>query len=536
MFDWPTTAYGFMFKRAVFLMVFIAISATGVASDRLAAATLILFNSNDPDSQNLARYYAAARSISPEQVIGFPLPLQEEITREEFERLIAGPLRGRLLEKGWWTERKQPSGETVVSSCAIRFLAIMRGFPLKISSDPSLDSQPPPEPLSPAIARRNEASVDSELAAMGLPAFAPSGLMPNPYFGRFTPILDEAISPGLMLPSRLDAPTAAMVRRMIDDTIAAEKNGLWGWAYVDGRDITSGAYMEGDNWMRKLVEILRQSGIPTIFDSVPQTFAENFPITDAAVYYGWYSGDINGPFLREDFQFLPGAVAVHLHSFSASTMRSSVNHWCGPLIARGAAATLGNVYEPYLSLTANLDIFQDRLITGLTLAEAGWMSQRAVSWMGIVVGDPLYRPYAAWNKFTDPRSSQPNPFRRFRSITRSSRSNILLGMLPIHEASMQTGDSMFLEALGNAQMDVGHFAPALDSFRSALQIAKNPEVKARLELEIAFVTRRIPPEEFREEMLIEPAPDPTPEPFPEKEIESSEPSGSWLQNLPFPDL
>jgi uncharacterized protein (TIGR03790 family) len=535
-----------MFKRAAGLLVFLALwMATALAQDRLASATLVLFNSNDPESAELARYYASKRSIPAAQVIGFDLPAVEEISREVFNHQMADPLRSKLIENGWWAARQLPEGTMKIYDTRIRFLALMRGLPLKISSNPGTEPPPPMEGIPSAVSGRNDASVDSELAAMGLPDFVPGGLIPNPYFGRFTPILDESVSPALLLPSRLDAPTAAMVRKMIDDSIATEKEGLWGWAYVDGRDISSGAYIEGDNWIRKLVEILRQSGIPTIFDNLPETFQENFPITDAAVYFGWYAGDINGPFLRENFRFRPGAVAVHLHSFSASTLRSSANHWCGPLIARGAAATLGNVYEPYLSFTANLDIFQDRLLAGVSLAEAGWMSQRAISWMGVVIGDPLYRPYQAWNQFSDPRGRQENPFRRFRSITRSSRSNILLAMLRIHEASMETGDSMFLEALGNAQMDADHLSPALDSFREALKIAKDPEVKARLELEIAFVSRRISPEEFEEDPPEElPPAEPVAEELDtlEKEADPSlqkpkkETPLDWLLNLPYPDL
>ena len=535
-----------MFKRAAGLLVFLALwMATALAQDRLASATLVLFNSNDPESAELARYYASKRSIPAAQVIGFDLPAVEEISREVFNHQMADPLRSKLIENGWWAARQLPEGTMKIYDTRIRFLALMRGLPLKISSNPGAEPPPPMEGIPSAVSGRNDASVDSELAAMGLPDFVPGGLIPNPYFGRFTPILDESVSPGLLLPSRLDAPTAAMVRKMIDDSIATEKEGLWGWAYVDGRDISSGAYIEGDNWIRKLVEILRQSGIPTIFDNLPETFQENFPITDAAVYFGWYAGDINGPFLRENFRFRPGAVAVHLHSFSASTLRSSANHWCGPLIARGAAATLGNVYEPYLSFTANLDIFQDRLLAGVSLAEAGWMSQRAISWMGVVIGDPLYRPYQAWNQFSDPRGRQENPFRRFRSITRSSRSNILLAMLRIHEASMETGDSMFLEALGNAQMDADHLSPALDSFREALKIAKDPEVKARLELEIAFVSRRISPEEFEEDPPEElPPAEPVAEELDTQEMEADpslqkpkkETPLDWLINLPYPDL
>ena len=43
----------------------------------------------------------------------------------------------------------------------------------------------------------------------------------------------------------------------------------------------------------------------------------------AAYYLGWYSGSVEGPISRADFQFLPGAVAVHIHSFSAGSLRDA---------------------------------------------------------------------------------------------------------------------------------------------------------------------------------------------------------------------
>src|SRR4029450_12276497 len=103
-------------------------------------------------------------------------------------------------------------------------------------------------------------------------------------------------------------------------------------------------------------------------------------------------------FTESDFRFVPGAVAVHIHSFSAATLRDPNANWVAPLLAKGAAASLGNVYEPYLQLTANLDIFNDRLLRGFTLAESAYMSHRGLSWMSVVVGDPLYRPYASWSQ------------------------------------------------------------------------------------------------------------------------------------------
>ena len=60
----------------------------------------------------------------------------------------------------------------------------------------------------------------------------------------------------------------------------------------------------------------------------------------------------------------------------------------------GAAATLGNVYEPYLTLTPHLDVFHDRLCAGFTFAEASYMSQRVLSWMttSVALGARLVLP------------------------------------------------------------------------------------------------------------------------------------------------
>ena len=67
-------------------------------------------------------------------------------------------------------------------------------------------------------------------------------------------------------------------------------------------------------------------------------------------------------------------------------MRSETSEWRGPLLDRGAAAVLGNTWEPYLALTCHLDVFLDRLLKGYTLAEAAWMGTPALSWMTLVLG------------------------------------------------------------------------------------------------------------------------------------------------------
>lgn len=507
------TACACAFRILAFLVAFAGIARP---QERTVDATIVVFNTNDPESESLARFYAKKRGIDSAKLVGLPCSLAEEITRAEFRSTIAEPLRQKLVRSGWWKMTRGRNGRQIVASSSVRFVALMRGIPLKIAPDADIPPVKDSEGLPAAIATRNDASVDSEISALGLPDFSEAGIVPNPYFGRFTQILDDTGFPGLLLTGRLDAPSAMIVRAMIDDALLAEREGLWGWGCVDGRNITSGGYSEGDHWMKRLVGLLRERGVPTIFDNLPETFAADFPLTDVAVYYGWYAGDLNGPFADPAFFFKPGAVAVHIHSFSASTLRSTTAHWCAPLLVKGAAATLGNVYEPYLSLTANLDIFQDRLMTGLTLAESGAMSQRGLSWMGVVIGDPLYRPYAAWNSFYDPRSNPPNPWRRYRSIVLSARGDLLSAILPLHEAAKETRQSFFLEALGAAQADAGHASAAEGSFRDALGLNPPPAVQARLQKEIAALSAGSPPKpvESQPPMPDAPLPGATPPVFP----------------------
>src|SRR5205807_4395632 len=148
-----------------------------------------------------------------------------------------------------------------------------------------------------------------------------------------------------------------------------------------------------------LVEIgeqLRKAGVPVIYDDEPAIFPDGYPMTNCALYFGWYTGSVGGPFAQPGFEFAPGAVAVHIHSFSANTLRDEKANWAGPLLTKGAAATIGNVYEPFLQLTAHLNVFNDRVLHGFTFAESAYMSMPVLSWMSVMVGDPLYRPYAAW--------------------------------------------------------------------------------------------------------------------------------------------
>ncbi|HEX4629987.1 MAG TPA: TIGR03790 family protein [Chthoniobacterales bacterium] len=373
-----------------FLLASAAISA--FAEKPLAPATIVVFNKDVPESVELAKFYAEKRGIARDHLVGLSISKTEEIGRDEYDAMIRDPLRAIFKERGWWKLSEPRGGQITVTSNSIRFVALIRGVPLKIRA---AANYPGDKPGGPPLGNRNDASVDSEIAALGAFSEQISGPQPNPYFQSYRAIA-EVENSQVLLVCRLDAPEAATVRRMITDAIETEKTGLWGRAYIDSAHNPSGALGLGDHWLAEVRDELHKVGVPLIYEDTPEIFPNSYPMTDCALYYGWYAGTMTGPFTQPDFQFVPGAVAIHIHSFSASTLHDANAGWAGPLLTKGAAATIGNVYEPYLQLTAHLDVFNDRLLHGFTFAESAYMSAPVLSWMSVMVGDPLYRPYAGW--------------------------------------------------------------------------------------------------------------------------------------------
>ncbi len=375
----------------LFFIAALAARPLSATEPGLADATIVVFNKNAAESAQLAKFYAEKRGIPRDHLVPLACSEEEEISREAYDKTIAEPLRAVFKKKKWWTLRNKGDDSFAVASSSIRFVALIKGMPLKIRA-----SEPRPgEKSEGPVGGRNEASVDSELSLLARAEPSIAGAANNPYFQSYERIMRMADMP-LLLVCRLDAPSAATVRQMITDAVETERTGLWGRAYVDAAQNRSSGYEIGDEWMNAIVKQLRAAGVPVVFDGKPETFAVGYPMNDVALYYGWYAAGVTGPFASPLFRFQPGAVAVHIHSFSASTLRDPNGNWVGPLLARGATAVVGNVYEPFLQLTNHLDILNDRLLHGFTFAESAYISIRGLSWMTVMVGDPLYRPYANW--------------------------------------------------------------------------------------------------------------------------------------------
>ncbi len=377
--------------------------ATPAALPDLAAHTLVVFNQADPESRSLAETYAKARSIPADRVVGLECALTEEISRADFESSIRKPLEELFQSRGWLRRQETFLNNPILGlegtvpvqqakENPIWVMVLMRGIPLKIAEDPTILA---PESLMPQL-RANAAAVDSELALLpvqGLPLY---GLVANPYFAdrRIRPFT-SFFANYLIMVTRLDGPSPGIVRRMIQDAVEAEKTELTGRAFFDLRSIEKkdDPYRMGDDWIDRAATLFRSAGFEVEIDRRPDVAPKFAPWDQIAFYAGWYTGEFQGPFELPTARFRRGAIAYHIHSFSAETVRSETRNWVGPLLFHGATATMGAVYEPYLRFTPDISLFVSALLSGLSFAEAAYQSQLSLSWMVTMVGDPLYRPF-----------------------------------------------------------------------------------------------------------------------------------------------
>jgi len=377
-----------------------------VAAAEQGDSVAVVYNSKLPASKALAEYYATRRKIPTNQVFGLDLPTGESITRQEFDARLRLPLLERLEKaklmrapasasnenpRSEWSARRPTGVES-----RIRYVVLCTGVPLRIEEDYKLREEATEK--IPAQLRKNEASVDSELALLPISKTALTlyGPFPNPGFAATNTAFLHPTN-GVLLAARLDGPSVAVARGLIDKAIQAETDGLWGRAYFDSRGLTNGSIKMGDDWIKGAAEVARRTGFETVLDTKEERFPVSFPISQIALYAGWYEydGQVSGPFTRPGIEFMPGAFAYHLHSFSAATIRSAKQNWVGPLLDKGVTATMGCVYEPYLEFTPNLTVFFHRWIAlGFSFGEAAYACQNYLSWQTTVVGDPLYRPFA----------------------------------------------------------------------------------------------------------------------------------------------
>jgi uncharacterized protein (TIGR03790 family) len=460
---------------------------------------VVIYNTRVAASEDVAKHYARVRHVPQNQIYGFSLTANEEMSRDEFRDSLQMPLARRLEYDGLWrfgpvkvpaTNGRPERIEQRVIASRIRYAVLCYGVPLRIANDPNIHESVAAN--VPDLFRRNEASVDSELAWLPLVQIdVPlSGPLPNWIYGSTNAAL---LSPtnGILLVARLDGPSADIANGLVDKALEAETNGLWGRAYFDARGLSKSDtnYFLGDAWMLESAQICHDYGFETTVDDKPETFPASFPMSQIALYCGWYDGEVSGPFTLPKVEFMPGAFAYHLHSFSAATVRSASQNWVGPLLAKGVTCTMGCVDEPSLQFTPNVAAFLARWIgNGFTFGEAAWAAQLALSWQTTVVGDPLYRPFGKSPQFLHVELSRAHSPLVEWSYLR------LLDLGLAHGASMAeitslidnldatTNSAVLTEKLADLCEAQGKPSSAIENYQRALKLNPSPEQRIQIRL------------------------------------------------------
>lgn len=463
----------------------LALLAGAARADDPAARTVVLANRRVPESLELARHYMRARGIPEDRLCALDLPAGETILREVYEVRLRDPLLAFLRERGLIEQARRPAdsvrrheSEWQTISSSIRYVVSMYGVPVRIADTRWR--------IGEAIANRmrrfdlkDAAAVDSELALALNAAYPIRGPYPNPLFNQMNEADAPASAALVLIAARLDGPDAPTVRRMIDDALAAEQRGLGGWAYVDRRGLEHGSYALGDFWLAEAAERLLREGFNVISDLSEPVWGPAFPMEQAAVYLGWYTEGVAGPFLRPGFRFEPGAVAYHIHSASAATLRTPSEHWAGPLLAAGAAATMGCVGEPLLNWTPHLSVFTDRLCRGLTFGESAYLAQPVLSWQVTVAGDPLYRPFRQ-NPEEQADRGATGDWTRVRVVNRLVRAGRFnIGLEWCRRWLAETGSPVLREKLADLYARNDLFPEAAAEYRAVAEQAATVETAVR---------------------------------------------------------
>jgi len=378
---------------------------------------LVIANRFVSDSVDLARYYMEKRGIPQENLLKITTTENETCKREVYEKEIAAPVRKAVLKN------KQ-----------IKVLVTVYGVPLKVNQ-PALtnkenkqlkqltgqrkqlktdldglekDDTEQSKALQQQLAdldkqiktlRKEDhaAAVDSELALVLNEDYDLKFWLLNPYFvGNQQKSLPIGRGDVLMV-SRLDGPSLQIVKRIIDDSLAAEEQGLSGKSYFDAKNSrTKKKQLKAaefyDQSLHLAADLVRnRQTMPVVVDETRELFQPG-EAPDAALYCGWYS---YGKYI-DAFDWVPGAVGYHMASVECATLRPKGHKqiWCKRMLEDGVAAVVGPVGEPYLQAFPVPEAFFSFLTDGYyNLVESYFLSLPFLSWKMILVGDPLYRPF-----------------------------------------------------------------------------------------------------------------------------------------------
>lgn len=416
--------YILLFILRIFLFIggFCVVSLPRASNGAPADEVLVVVNTRMSGAKDIAGYYMEKRDIPKNRLLLTSLSLSEVMERDEYEKKLMLPVRKKIEEL---------KGEAPIS-----MVVLIYGVPLKVlppapgwdtedliqelrkkekklrkGKDTAETIEQPSKEITDHIhalaGTDKRAAVDSELMLVKVPEYELSGWIENPYFVGFQGKATKLKKDDVLQVARLDGPDEKTVYRLIDDAQATEKSGLHGTAYFDARwplpkEKNLSGYALWDASLHRAAAVTARR-MKVKLDAESELFAEG-AAPNAALYSGWYS---LAKYV-DSFTWVRGAVGYHIASAECTTLKKQESQvWCMQMLERGVAATIGPVYEPYVQGFPLPELFFAALTEGyMNLGESYLVSLPYISWQMVLVGDPLYRPFAPLEQALETKAHQ----------------------------------------------------------------------------------------------------------------------------------
>jgi uncharacterized protein (TIGR03790 family) len=335
-------------------------------------SVLIVINQTSALSRQIGEYYAQRRHIPSANICSITASANEEISRSDYDDQIARPIQNYLR------------GHNLTEK--VFYIVTTAGVPLKVRGNLGLDAE--------------AASVDSELTLLyfdlhGRAHPLPAGIA-NPFFGKTNAPFRHPDFP-IYLVTRLAGFDFDDVKGIIDRALVARNRGKF---VIDlkGSDNT-----QGNAWLLQAARQLPRDRV--VLDASRTVLSHQ---SDVIAYASWGSNDPDRKERHLGFHWLPGAimteyVSTNGRSFARppdtwnmgawgdakATFQGSPQSLTADYIHDGVTGASGHVYEPYLQFTPRPNILLPAYFHGRNLAESYYLAIPVLSWMNIVIGDPL---------------------------------------------------------------------------------------------------------------------------------------------------
>jgi uncharacterized protein (TIGR03790 family) len=376
--------------RRIVLLALVAVPLGARMALAIDASNVLVLYNPGTDGQQIAEYY---QQIYPGvQLLPITgLGTSEDITADTYLNIIRPQVLPALT----------PTKQVIVTT---------KGLPLRINvtqpQPPGGYTEPPPNNTPHTISSwKTYSSLESELAAidrismwemMGDQSYTlPNNAASNPYYLSNTPFTHAQY--GTRLTARLDGYTVEDVIGAIDraqEVFVGPSNNSSGPAHFVVDNDPTRPYQAT---ITALASDLANANLPVTYENTTAFQATAPGPVIGYASHGDHQAAAPDNYLTAgvNFNLADGAVFTSIESYNAYSFNAGGYTGSQGQVAQwlqiGGTAGVGNVEEPTASWNTltNEHVLFDRLLDGMTFAEAAWAANRQVSWVNTVIGDPL---------------------------------------------------------------------------------------------------------------------------------------------------